>query len=253
MDGGITPFLIVCPLVFLGGFLDAIAGGGGLVTLPAYLLAGVPIHNALATNKLSSIVGTLTSTIRFWKNNCIDAPLVLPSVATALAGAMFGSRLALMVGGEYLSRLLIFVLPAAALVVLRQKHFGTAPAPISRGKAGCVAAAVSLAVGVYDGFYGPGAGTFFLLLYISLARMDARSANGNSKFVNLASNLGALATFVASGKIYIALGLAAAVFSVLGHYVGSGLALKRGAAVIRPVIIVVLVLLFIRVATTGGA
>ena len=114
---------VVCPLVFLGGLIDAVAGGGGLITLPAYLLAGLPTHFALGTNKLSSGIGTAASTIRYLLNGFVDWWLAIPSVAFALYGAHLGTKLQIALDERYLKYLLLIVLPVVAFVMLKQKKF----------------------------------------------------------------------------------------------------------------------------------
>ena len=224
MQPTIYTFLIVCPLVFLAGFVDAVAGGGGLISLPAYLLAGVPVHNAVATNKLSSATGTLISTVRLCKNKFVDWILVLPCIPMALLGSSIGAHLALIAsdmdekGGE-----------------------------IARKKQILLCAVCSLAVGCYDGFYGPGTGTFLLLLFTGLGKMSVAKASGTMKVTNLSSNVAALVVFLLSGKIVIMLGIAASVFSIAGHYTGAGMVMKNGSRIIRPIILIVLALLFIKI------
>ena len=161
----VQTFLIVCPLVFLAGFVDAIAGGGGLISLPAYLLAGVPMHNAIATNKLSSATGTAISTARLCKNKFVDWGVALPCISMALAGSFAGAHLALMASDKILRGMLIPVLPVVAFYVLKKKDLDdTGNIRISRKKQWLLCAVCSLAVGCYDGFYGPGTGTFLLIL-----------------------------------------------------------------------------------------
>ena len=246
----ITTYLIVCPLIFIGSFMDAIAGGGGLVTLPAYIIAGVPMHNALATNKLSSVIGAVVSAFRFWRNRLVDIRFIFPSILAALVGAAAGARLALLVDEKYLQLLLLFVLPVAAYAVLRPKAFDESQAgSLPRKKAMTLAAVISFFVGAYDGFYGPGTGTFLILLYMAVVRMDIRKASGNAKMINLTSNLAAFTMFLLSGKIFIMLGLTAAIFSIAGHWLGAGLAIRKGGLIVRPVVLVVLGLLFIKIIT----
>lgn len=247
MDPGISTYLIVCPLVFLAGFVDAIAGGGGLISLPAYIAGGVPMHVALGTNKLSSTLCAVTATSRYWKNRLIDFTFILPSIVAALGGSMVGARLALMADEKYLRHLLLIVLPVVAYYVLRPKSFrDRPPEDASRRKACLIAVAISLVVGCYDGFYGPGTGTFLMLFYLAWTGMSVRSATGNSRIVNLASNFSALCLFLREGSVNLPLGLAASLFSVLGGYLGSGLAIRRGAGVVRPVVVAVLALLFVK-------
>ena len=206
MELTIQTFLIVCPLVFLAGLVDSIAGGGGLISLPAYLLAGVPMHNAIATNKLSSATGTAISTARLCKNKFVDWGVALPCISMALVGSFAGAHIALLASDKILKWMLIPVLPIVAFYVMKKKNLDdNSNVEISRKKQWILCAVCSLAVGCYDGFYGPGTGTF--------------------------------------------LGLAASVFSIAGHYVGSGMVMKNGNKIVRPIILIVLVLLFIKIIT----
>ena len=141
------------------------------------------------------------------------------------------------------------MLPIVAVVVLRQKKLPEEAGDVPPGRRTAIVLAASLVVGAYDGFYGPGPGTFLVLIYCGLAKMDLRTASGNVKLVNLASNIGALATSLMSGKVFLVLGLIGALASVAGHYIGSGLAIKNGSKIVRPVILGVLILLAIKVIT----
>lgn len=234
---------LVCFGVFCASFMDAIGGGGGIISLPCYLLAGVPMHFALGTNKLSSSIGTVASTVRYIKNGCADFSLAIPSIVLALLGAHIGTRLQLTADERYLKFVLLIVLPVIAVILLKKKEMPEKRQAINEWRRGGIVWGFSLLVGAYDGFYGPGTGTFLLLAFCYLAKMDVRTASGNVKLVNLSSNIGALVTSLAAGKVLIPLGLTAAVFSVAGQYIGAGMALKNGAKIVRPVIMVVLVLL----------
>jgi len=247
VDLNFSVFLIVCPLVFLAGFVDSIAGGGGLISLPAYLFAGIPVHFAMGTNKLSSAMGAVTASYRYYRNGFTDLFLCVPSIAAALAGSAIGTSLTLLVNERYLQWLLIAVLPVTAFFVLRKKELKALGEAFSRPKTAIIAAAVSFVIGGYDGFFGPGTGTFLILLYCGLARVEPRTAAGNAKLVNLASNLSAAVLFLLNGKTLLPLALAAGAFSIAGSYLGSGLVIKKGAGVIRLFILAVLGLLLIRV------
>ena len=239
--------VLICVGVFLAGFMDSIGGGGGLISLPAYLIAGLPAHLALGTNKLSSCIGTAVSTCRFIKSGCVDWALALPTIPLAMAGAHLGTRLQLMVDERYLKYLLLIVLPVAAVVVLRQKKLPEVRGEMHPWARRAAVWGAALVIGMYDGFYGPGAGTFMLLAFCKLARLDIRTASGNVKIANFMSNLGALITALLAGKVLVPIGLIAAVFSIAGHYIGSGLSIKNGSKVIRPVILFVLALLVVEV------
>ncbi len=234
---------LVCAGVFCASFMDAIGGGGGIISLPCYLLAGFPVHYALGTNKLSSCIGTVASTVRYVKNGCVDWLLAIPSIFLALIGAHLGTRLQLTVDERYLKLLLLAVLPIIAAVLLKKKDLPEQRVAMNEWLRRAIVWGFSLVVGTYDGFYGPGTGTFLLLAFCYLAKLDVRTASGNVKLVNLASNVGALATSLAAGKVLIPIGLLAAVFSTAGQYLGAGLALKNGSKIVRPVILLVLVLL----------
>ena len=241
--------LIAVVGVFLAGFVDGVAGGGGVISIPAYLIAGLPTHLALGTNKLSSCVGTAVSAGRFVRGGYVNWRLGLPSAALALVGAHLGTRLQLALDENYLRGLLLVILPLVAVVVLRERSLEGAPEPIEAKKQALIVLLAAFLIGGYDGFYGPGAGTFLLLAFCRLGWLELRTAAGNVKLVNLASNLSALATSFTAGKVFVALGLIAGLAPIAGHYLGSGLAIKNGSKIVRPVILLMLALLAVKVVT----
>ena len=234
---------LICVAVFCASFMDAIGGGGGIISVPGYLLAGLPVHFALGTNKLSACIGTIASTVRYVKNGCVDWVLAIPAILLAPIGSHIGTRLQLSVDELYLKLMLLIVLPVIAVILLKKKSLPEKREPMNEWMRRTVVWSAALVVGVYDGFYGPGTGTFLLLAFCYLAKIDVRTASGNVKLVNLASNIGGVATSLAAGKVLIPIGLTAAAFSIAGQYIGAGLALKNGSKIVRPVILVVLVLL----------
>ena len=251
MPMALTPkmVLIVVIGVFLAAFVDGIAGGGGIISVPAYLIAGLPTHLALGTNKLSSVVGTAVSAGRFIRGGFINWKLGLPSVALAIFGSHLGTKLQLAVDERYLKWLLLIVLPVVAFVVLRQKKLPEEPGEMAPARRAAIMWAASFVIGAYDGFYGPGTGTFLILIFCNLAKMDVRTAAGKVKLVNVASNIGAVVTSLMAGKVFIALGLIAGVASITGHYIGSGLAIRDGSKIVRPVVLAVLAALAVKVIT----
>lgn len=246
----LTPlhFLIVCPLVFAAGFVDSIAGGGGLISLPAYLISGLPVHASIATNKLSSSMGTLIATARYARSGYVNWQLSVFCVAAALVGASLGANLALRIGDSLFRCLMLIILPLTALYVLRRKNlFSPEESPaLSFPRLAALPSAIAFAVGMYDGFYGPGTGTFLILLLTRFAHMDLAHANGLSKVINLTSNLASLTVYLVSGQVILLLGLVAGAFSILGNYLGSRSFARRGAAIARPIILFVLLLFFAR-------
>lgn len=241
-------WLIVCPLVFLGGLIDAVAGGGGLITLPAYLLAGLPAHVASGTNKCGNTFGTLLATGRFLKRGDVHVPSALAGMVGALVGAWFGARLNLIMPEQVLYYVMLAIVPVMAVFLLMKRDFGQEDrsGELNRGQLMAMAAGIGLVIGGYDGFFGPGAGTFLMLAFTGLCRFDLLTASGNTKVANSASNMASLVTFTFAGKVLWPVGIPAALCGIAGNYVGSGLALKGGAKVIRPMFFVVLALLLAR-------
>ena len=244
----VKTWLIICPLVFLGGLVDAVAGGGGLITLPAYLLAGLPPHLASGTNKCGNAFGTFLSTGRFLKQGDIHIPSAVAGAAGGLAGAWVGVQINLIVPEQVLYFVMLAVVPIMAVFLLLKRDLGQEDRSYSldRGQLITMALGIGLVVGVYDGFFVPGAGTFLILAFTGVCRFDLLTASGNAKVANSASALASLIAFAMAGEVMWAVGIPAAVCGVIGNYLGSGLALKNGAKLIRPMFFVVLALLLFR-------
>jgi len=236
--------LIACPLVFLAGFIDAIAGGGGLISLPAFYMAGLPPHFALGTNKLTSSIGTLFSTATYIRGGYVYMRIVPVSVAGALIGSWIGAQCALLLDEQFLRWLMVVLVPVIAVfTVLKKDLFTPEERNMPQTKEQIITAIIALTIGWYDGFFGPGAGMFILLAFIGILHLNPVTANGNAKVVNLCSNIAAVAAFAASGKIMYQLALPCAVFSILGHLLGAKLTIKNGAKIIKPVMLIVVLIL----------
>ena len=184
-------YLIVCPLVFLAGFIDAIAGGGGLISLPAYLIAGLPPHAAIGTNKFSACLGTTVATWHYARKGIIHWKHALPAVVTALTGSWLGAELALWVDAEAFKLVMLIVLPLTGFYVLFKKPFKADKKPYSDVKTVLITLVLSFLIGIYDGFYGPGTGTFLILLLTAVAHVSLNEAAGTTKIINLSTNLAA--------------------------------------------------------------
>ena len=247
----LTPmhFLIVCPLVFLAGFVDAVAGGGGLISLPAYMISGLPVHNAIATNKLSSFMGTSLATYGYARKGYIPWKLSSICVVIALIGSTMGANLALLIDDSIFKLIMLIILPLTGVYVMRSKSLdGTAQSETgSTTRMALISMGAALAIGIYDGFYGPGTGTFLLLILTGLAKMPLQKANGISKAINLATNAAALVVYLQNGKVLFELGLAAGVFSLVGSWLGVRFFEKGGSKSVKLIIPVVLVLFFIKI------
>ena len=241
--------LLICVGVFLGAFMDAIAGGGGIITVPTYLmgLSNLPIYNALGTNKLSSGIGTIFSTARFIHQGLVDWKLFAPAVALSLTGSVCGTWLQHHTPAVVLKYLLLVVLPVVAVLTLRGHSWPDEAVPVPPVRRAAVVWGAALVIGAYDGYYGPGTGTFLMLAFVRLAGMDTRRAAGGTKVINLASNLGAAVAALASGYVLVKIGLISSVAAIAGHYLGAGLAIENGGRLVRPVVVLVLALLAVKV------
>jgi len=253
MELTLSMFLIVCPFAFLAGFVDSIGGGGGLISIPAYLIAGLPAHETIYTNRLSACLGTIAATIRYCKNNCIDYALATIGIITAAIGGLLGANFALMVNETIFKILLIILLPLVAMYVLLKKDLEPKQTKsISRRKQYIIVSVATLFIGMYAGFYGPCSGTFLILVYTACAKMNILQAEGNAKLINMVADICSLSVFLFNGVVLIPLGLTAAVFSIAGNYLGAGLVIKNGPKIIRIVILSVLLLLFLKIIIEGS-
>jgi hypothetical protein len=247
MELNVFQFLIVCPLVGLAGFVDAVAGGGGLISLPAYLIAGLPVHFAIATNKLSSTMGTTVATSRYALNGYIPWKKAIFCVFFALISSSIGAKLALLLDDYYFKIFMLILLPLTAAYILRGKGLSDDKEPFSGKKTTLLCILITLVIGVYDGFYGPGTGTFLLLLLTGLAHMKLAEANGVTKAINLSTNIAALTVYLMNAKVLVPLGLTAGCFSIIGNYLGTKYFDRGGAKSVKPLMMIVLVIFFVKV------
>jgi len=252
MEFDILTISWLAALVFLGGFIDSIAGGGGLITLPAYILTGMPIHMALGSNKFSSFFGTAFSAFNFLRNKKVYLKAVPISIACALVGSALGAYVVLFVDAEILRIILIVIVPIVAAFVLVKKDFGKENRMDTLKTHVIIlgAGAAALVIGFYDGFFGPGTGTFLILIFTVFLRFDLITANGNAKIINLSSNAGSLVTFIINGQVAWQLVIIAAIFGIVCNYLCSTLAIKIGAKIIKPVLVVVLAILLFSIIFT---
>lgn len=241
--------LIVCPLVFCAGFVDAAAGGGGLISLPAYIFAGVPIHVAYGTNKFANCIGTSVACGKFFKSGNIKMKLGILSAIGALIGSWFGTQLVLILDEKYLKYCLMIILPIVAVFMLFNRKFGSEEKEknIDKKKAVIYAFLIGVVIGAYDGFFGPGTGTFLVIAFTSILGFNIVTASGNAKLVNLASNFAALIAYIINGKVWFAIGIPAAICAIAGNYLGAHVAIKNGAKAIKPIIVLVVIMLFVKV------
>ena len=250
MEITILTYLIACPLVFLAGFVDSIAGGGGLISLPGYLIAGLPPVMASATNKLSAGMGATVSFGNYLKNGFVDLKLAAPCVMVAMIFSSIGARVQMLIPEHYLKIFMLIALPLTLLLVLNKetlKSKSVFKTKLTR-KVYIEALLVSMIMGFYDGIYGPATGTFLLIFFVKIVGMNIKESNGISKAINWATNMGALVLFMSSGRVLISLGIVCGLFNMLGNYLGSNLFMKKGTDVARPIMIIVMIIFIIRIA-----
>ena len=241
--------LVLCPIIAIGAIIDAIAGGGGLITLSAYVAVGLPPQVALGNNKFAAAGGTTIACYRYIRNGQVDWKVGSIAILFSLAGSAVGSSLATRFADAYLHYLLIFLVPVIAAFIMLKPDFGQAK-PMDDKLAIPLSAVAGLALGAYDGFFGPGTGMFLTIIFTSVIGLDLLRSCGTAKVVNLASNVAALATFVRFGSIDYAIAIPCAISAIIGGYIGSGLAIRGGVKVIKPVMLLVLGLLLLKVASS---
>lgn len=249
MNNEILQYLIICPLLFLAGFVDSIAGGGGLISLPAYLIAGLPPINAVATNKMSAVMGSVVSAAKYAKAGYVNYKLAVPCVITSIIGANIGARIALLLDDKVFKIILLIILPLTAFYISQAKIFKQEMNTdyIFTYKSYCIANTICFLIGIYDGFYGPGTGTFLIITFTSILHLSMKSANGLAKAVNFATNVGALVVYIMSGKILFPMGIIAGIFVMFGANLGTNTFKKRGLKIVKPIMYIVLSLFFIKI------
>ena len=242
--------LIICPLVFLSGFVDAIVGGGGIISLPAYLIAGLPTHFAVGTNKTVAGLGTCVSVWRYLRGGKVRLDIAVPGAVGSLVGAGGGTRLALALPEQALHTLLLVALPCVAVFLVFNRGFGletSGEKPLAPRAVKLRSLLVGLAVGAYDGLIGPGAGTFLIIGFTAALGTDLLTSSACGRVANLASNLTSMVIYMAEGKVLYLIAIPATMAGGLGCYAGSGYAMRGGSKNIRKLMFLVLALLFLKV------
>jgi uncharacterized membrane protein YfcA len=233
---------------FTAGLVDAIAGGGGLVTVPALLATGAGMLPAvaLATNKGQSTFGAISSAVAFWRRDGVDRERAPYGFVAAFVGALAGARLVLAVRPEPLRPIVVGLLIFAAAVVAMPRRFRPRFGPLKRPRLTLVVAAFLL--GVYDGFFGPGVGTLLIVMFVTVFGDTMTRASGNAKVVNLASNLASLGMFVWRGTVLWKLAIPMAIANTVGAAVGARLALKRGDRLVTGAVLLVVAAVVVKLA-----
>ena len=234
------PTELLAVAAFGAGLLDAIAGGGGLISLPALLAAGIPPHLALGTNKGQAVFGATASAVSFWRRGEVTRERALPAFAAGFAGSWLGAHLVLGVPPATLRVAVIALLLGAATLVLARRSAAALVPKVTSARAALIALiGISFALGAYDGFFGPGTGSLLVIAFATVFGDALTRASGNAKVVNLASNLAAMLLFASHGNILWRVALPMAGANAVGAAVGARLAIKRGDRLVRVVVIAV--------------
>ncbi len=250
--------LVVFGVGLAAGFVDAIAGGGGLIMLPGLLFTGLPVGNAIATNKLCGTFGALTSTLKFAQSKQIDGYACWLMALPVIAGAYLGSHSIGLLPSAWAEPTVVVLVAVITLFVVLKPSFGVAqPNELSAAKPASSAMTVSLPrrlgsaiaggiIGFHDGFFGPGTGIFLVFSLLSLFPIDFLRATGSTKLLNFLANMTALVTFAAAGNIDYAKGSAGALGVIIGSFVGASFATQKGTQLIKPIFIVVAIALILK-------
>lgn len=241
----------LCGFAFLAGFTDSVVGGGGLIQVPALLLLlpGVPIPVVFGTNKLASAMGTVAAVRRYARGLTMDWRIILPAAAASFGCSLLGAHTVSAIRPDTLRPVILTLLVAVALFTWRARDFGTVHAPRLHGGMALAAAVVMGGVlGFYDGFFGPGAGSFFIFVFVGVFGFDFLAASAAAKVVNLGSNAAAALYFAATGQILYLAAIPMGLASVAGATLGSHLALTRGVRLIRAFFLVVVSILIAKLA-----
>lgn len=228
--------LILFIASFFAGFVDSIAGGGGLITIPAMLIAGIPPLESIATNKLQSQFGSASATIAYARRGHVKLKSQLPMALTALVGGSVGAALASMVPATWLASAIPFLLIAIAIFFAFKPNLHDTDShrrvtPVVFGLT------VVPLVGLYDGVFGPGAGSFYMLGFVLLAGFGMLKATAHTKLINLGSNFGSFLVFAATGSVLWKIGFLMGIGQFVGAQVGSRMAMKNGAKLIKPLLV----------------
>jgi uncharacterized membrane protein YfcA len=231
-------FALLVFAAFVAGFVDSIAGGGGLISIPTLLLSGIDPLTALGTNKLQSLFGSGSASISYAAKGHVNLRELAPTALLSFAGALVGGLAAMVLPTDVLETLLPYLLIAIAL------YFAFKPGLSDKDAERRISAAVFAGflvpvIGFYDGLFGPGTGSFFMLAFVTLAGYGVLRATAHTKLLNFASNLGGFTIFAFSGAILWKLGLAMGVAQFIGARIGSSFAMRFGARLIRPLLVVV--------------
>jgi len=239
--------IFLCAAGFMAAFIDSIAGGGGIISIPAVMAIGVPPHLALGTNKLGAVFGSLSSTITYSRSKKIYFPLIKYMIPFTLIGAVLGVETVLSINEKALEIIILVLILIVAIYTIFKKDLGASNDFQGLTKKnialGCVLAFV---IGFYDGMFGPGSGSFLVFIFISIYRFDYSISAGNGRILNFTSCAASFVTFALNGSVDFLLGIPFAISMILGGLAGAKFAIKKGAKVIKPIFIAIALALIVK-------
>ena len=251
MDPSITDLVLLCAVAFAAGFVDSIVGGGGLIQTPAALVI-LPQHavaTVIGTLKIPAFSGTSFAAAMYSRKVRLHGKLLLVMMLIAGSASFAGSLLLTQVSNSFMKPFLLIVLVLVAIYTYANRKFGVhVERTMSNRTQWLYAVAIALILGVYDGFIGPGAGSFLVLAFIGLFGFDFLKASAHAKFVNLATNLGSILLFSITGKIIYAIAIPMAIFNAAGGFAGARLAILKGNRFIRIFFLIVVCITILRFA-----
>jgi uncharacterized protein len=242
-------WILLLIAAFGAGFVDAIIGGGGLIQLPAIMLSlpGKELPLIFGTNKLAGFAGTAVATVRYLQKTKVLAAAIVPAILTAIPAAFLGAYAVKGIDKEILKPVVIVLFTLVAVYTFVKKDFGVSkPKEISSRRKIVLSLFTGIIIGFYDGFFGPGTGSFLIFIYIILFGFEFMQASAHAKTVNCVTNIGALALFIYHGDVAYAIALPVAVMNIIGSLIGSTLAIKKGSGFIRVFYICVVSLFIVK-------
>ena len=241
--------IILCLASFFAGFVDAIVGGGGLIQPPItmIMLPGLSVANVIGTLKIPAFSGTSFAAYQYLKKVVMDWKLLIIMAIVSFLFAYLGSNVLTVVSSSFMKPVLFIILIGIAIYTFKKKDFGQHKEKfLSPTKKLFYAIGISMIIGFYDGFIGPGTGSFLVLAFVAILGLDFLHASANAKMVNLATNFGSICLFVSKGKIIWAIAIPMAFCNALGGFIGSKLAIKKGNSFIRVFFLIVVIIALLR-------
>jgi len=233
-----TTTVLLCIAGFVASFVDSIAGGGGLISVPAFMLAGLPPHMVLGTNKFSATAGSFTSSLKFIRSGKANFKLLKYLIPFTLIGSMLGVRAVLYIDQKFLTPLVLILIMFIGIYTLFSKSLGLEDKFKGLTKKNVIFGIIlALSLGFYDGFFGPGTGSFLVFGFINIFGFNFVSSSANARILNFTSNITALVLFALSGQIDYMLGVPVAIFMILGARMGTSVALSKGSKLIKPIFV----------------